>query len=310
MNRLTHTPDMQILTYRSPVRMILAGIALFMTAIWFPSCSKEDAPGAPPHIALNQGQGYISHDTVLEAGQKVKIGINATGADAKLTYFSVRFSDGTSRILLDTGMNSPALVYTLEVIKTTAPVEKWTFLVMDRNRVKDSVQIIFTKADSSRWGKIRTMSGIILGAQENTVTGSFFSLDSNRVMNLQQAYENQPLADMVYYYGQYEGTLASPNEAEAPGFFTGPQGIANWTVKNEMRYDTTMISPQLFDMSTNDSLILAAYEPTAGKKKGKYVQPGMVFSFKSPVGKLGLVKIVEVVPLPAGSVKFSIKIQE
>jgi hypothetical protein len=309
MKRKNYISDMHILPYRFRIKIIPAGIMMVILSVSFTSCSKNPDP-IPPLISFIQEKGYVYQDTVLEAGQKVKVGIRAVTSGVNLTYFSIRFDDGTSKILLDTGMNTTSLVYDLEVIKTNSPVEKWIFLIMDRNRIEQSVQILFTKSDSSKWGKIRTVNDILLGAQENTVTGSFFSLTGNAVMNLQQAFENQPLADIVYYYGQYEGTLASPNEAEAPGFFTGPQGIANWTVKNETRYDTTMITPQEFDMATNDSLILAAYEPTAGKKKGKYVRPGMVFSFRSPVGKLGLLKIQEIVAFPAGTVKFTVKIQE
>ncbi len=273
------------------------------------SCQKDQAPG-PPQITFIYEKGYISHDTTIEPGQKVKVGIRAVGPDANLTYFSIRLNDGKSQIFLDTGFNTPLLDYNLELIKTTAPMEKWTFLIMDRNRIEQSVQIVLTKSDIPKWRKIRSMTDIILGGQENSATGSFFSLADTLVMNLQQAFENQAMVDMVYYYGQYESTLASPNEAEAPGFFTGPKGIANWTVKNETRYDTTVITSQVFDASENDSLILSAYEPTAGKKKGKYLQPGMVFSFKSPDGKLGLIKIQDVQPASTGSVKLTIKIQE
>lgn len=309
INRKDCTIDMHDSPYRWSYTMVVAGMIFILLSGSFTSCRKDTASG-PPLISFIYEKGYVAHDTIVPAGQKLKIGIRAAGPDANLTYFSVRFDDGKSQILLDTGLNAPSLVYNLEVIKTNAPVEKWTFLIMDRNRVEQRVQIIFTKSDSSKWGKIRTMRNIILGAQENQGTGSFFALSDTSVMTLPQAYENQPLVDMVYYYGQYEGTLASPNEAEAPGFFTGPQGIANWTVKNETRYDTTLISAEIFDQSGNDSLILAAYEPTAGKKKGKYVQPGMVFSFRSQAGKLGLVKVQDFTPLPAGSVILTIKIQE
>jgi hypothetical protein len=300
--------DMQQSPYRFRAGMMYALIGI--CAFSFLMSCKKDPAHIPPVISLIQGEGYVSQDTVVTAGTRVRVGIHAAAGNANLTYFSVRFNDGTETILLDTGMNTPALTYNLDVIKTNSSAETWKFLIMDRNRNRDSVQITFTKAEVSTWGKIRTMSGITLGAQENATTGSFFSLDDTAVMNLQQAFAVQPSVDMVYYYGQYECTLASPNETEAPGFFTGPQGIANWTVKNETRYDTTLIIPQAFDTSANDSLILSAYEPTAGKKKGKYLLPGMVLSFRSPAGKLGLVKVLDVAPMPAGLVTLTIKIQE
>ncbi len=299
--------------HKSPYRLtaiyFLTGIITMVFMIFLVSCDKSPAD-VPPKISFLHGDGLTSTDTVLSPGQKVKIGIHALKGSVNLTYFSVRFNDGTNTILLDSGMNTASLNYTLDVIKTTAPVETWSFVVMDRNRAETSISVVLTKSDSSAWGKIRTMNDIQLGAQENPAPGSFFSLNENLVMILQQAFGNQSSTDLVYYYGQYEATLASPNEAEAPAFFTGPQGIANWTIKNETRYDTTLITPQMFDLVQNDSLILSAYEPTAGKKKGKYLVPGMVLSFKSPGGKLGLIKIQEVTPFPAGVIKITVKIQE
>ena len=300
---------MHQLPYRLKVLLIMAGISLISCSALFTACKKDPAL-VPPVLSFIHDEGYTSNDTMIDAGQKIKIGILCSTTNANLTYLSVHFNNGTNQILLDSGMNTPSLVYTLDVIKTNDPIETWTFLVMDRNRIQDSVQITLIKSDSSKWGKIRILKDVCLGSQENGTTGSFFSLDENNAMTLSQAYGAQPSVDLIYYYGQYEGTLSSPNEAEAPGFFTGPQGIANWTVKNETRYDTTGITSQAFDLSQNDSLILAAYEPAAGKKKGKFLQPEMVLSFRSHNGKLGLIKVQEITPFPAGQVKFSIKIQE
>jgi hypothetical protein len=302
--------DMLNPTYRIYLLKSLLFLTGVVSFLFISSCNKETGTGTPPVISFIHGSGFLTGDTTLAAGQRVKIGINASGTDACITYFSVRFNDGTSRILLDTGMNTMSLKYNVEIIKTNAPFERWTFLVMNRNRIQDSITIILTKADTSAWRPIKIMDDLVLGFQESTSHGSFLALTTGSVMTLDEAFANQPLTDVVIYYGQYEATLASPNEAEAPGFFTGPHGISNWTVKNETRYDTTTVSAASFDKALNDSLIVAEYEPTAGKKKGKYLQPGMVLSFRSPSGKLGLICIREVNPGPAGSVGITIKIQE
>lgn len=297
-------------TYRRFAKFKLVVLVTIIIGCTLSSCQKEPDPGNPPSIMFISGNGFISGDTTIPAGQRLKIGITAKGIDANITYFSVRLGDGTLRILLDSGINVSSFNYVIEVIKTNVPIEKWTFLIMDRNRVKDSLSIKLTKADSSAWGPIITVENLMLGGQENPATGSFYSLSHDSVMNLDQAYANQSLTDIIYYFGQYEATLASPNEAEAPVFFTGPHGISNWTVKNETRYDTTQLSPEAFDKSLNDSLIITAYEPTAGKKKGKYLQPGMIISFRSQDGKLGLIKVNEVTPAAAGNVRLTIKIQQ
>ncbi|MEI7662437.1 MAG: hypothetical protein WCK34_09575 [Bacteroidota bacterium] len=301
---------MQKITYRFFRTMaVRAVLACFLFLLLF-SCRKKEVTHNPPEIKFVTDSGYVSHDTTLVAGGKIRIAIKAWGTDANITYFSIRYNDGTPKIILDTGMNRSGLNYTVDIIKTASQVEKWTFVVMDRNRQVESAGIVLTKSDYSKWGKIKTQPDILLGAQENPDSGSFYSLSSGRVFSLSEAYLEQAEVDMIYYYGQYQGTLSSPAEAEAPGFFTGPRGIANWTIKNEMRYDTTSLQAADFDLAQNDSLLLGAYDPAAGKKKGKFLQPGMVLSFKSPAGKLGLIKVTGLTGTVAGTLQFSVKIQE
>jgi hypothetical protein len=295
-------------SYRPLIRslpILLAGIILF-----FISCRKEEPPVNPPHIAFINDSGYADHDTTLIIGDRIKVGISSIATGSNITFFQITCNNGTRLTLLDSGLNRPELNYSLTIIKSPSLFEKWTFLVMDRDRNKDSIQILLLKSDSSHYGGIKTYTDIFLGAQENISTGSFLSFSDGSVFNLEEAYANQPFIDLVYYYGQYDCTLSSPNEAEAPAIFTGPHGIANWAIKNETRYDTTAVTPQAFDEAANDSLLLSVYEPTAGKRKAKYIAPGMVISFKSPAGKIGLIKIITIEPGTDGSMRCSIKIQE
>ena len=302
---------MQQITYRIGLMKISYGtIIFFLWSFMGFSCQKKEEVHSPPVIVFSADSGFTTHDTILVAGAKIRLMIRAKGNGANITYFSIRYNDGAPKIVLDTGMNRQSLVYYVDIIKTSTQVEKWTFVVMDRNRLIDSVGIILTKSDYSKWGKIRTLPDVTLGAQQSADTSSFFSFPSAQVFTFSQAFLNQGAVDLIYYYGLYNGTFASPSEAEAPGFFTGVQGIAGWSVKNETRYDTTAVSPADFDLAQNDSLLLSEYDPTAGKRKAKFLGPGMVISFKSPAGKLGLIKVTALTGTTAGSVKFSVKIQE
>jgi hypothetical protein len=304
-------PDMHNQTYRFDYKQIcLAGCLVVFSFFLLLSCQKKEVASHSPQIIFVTDSGYAAHDTTLMAGQKIRVAIKAKGTGANITFFSIRYNDGSPKIILDTGMNRPELSYALDIIKTSGPIETWTFFIMDRNRLQDSVKIILTKSEYSQWGKIRTLENITLGAQERADTGSFFTFSTGEVFTLGQAFMNQSAIDLVYYYGQYEGTFASPAEAEAPGFFTGTEGIASWTVKNETRYDTTTVTTFDFDSAGNDSLLLAAYDPSAGKRKAKYLQPGMVVAFKSPAAKLGLIKVTGLSGTTAGSLKFTVKIQE
>jgi hypothetical protein len=273
------------------------------------SCDEQIA-SKTPKIIIVKNPGYITGDTTISIGSKVKIRLYLENGDANLTYLGVVMDDGTRHSILDSGFNSSSLNYTCYIQKGPSATEKWIFIIMDKNRKKDSAQIVLTKSSISNYGKIIEYPVLFLGAQNNDTLGSFLSFYNGLVYDLSQAYDNQVLIDLVFYYGQYQGTFASPAEAEAPSFFTGINGISNWSIKNKTRYDTTTLSTSAFDAAENDSLLLAAFDPVNGKKKAKYLQKDMIFSFRSHDGKIGLIKIVSISGLEAGLIKFVVKIQE
>ncbi|TSA25000.1 MAG: hypothetical protein D4R67_10920 [Bacteroidetes bacterium] len=273
------------------------------------SCKKE--PGStPPKLVFLTDSGYVSQDTTLAVGQKIRVGIDAQGAGANITYFHIGWNTGAEQTVLDSGMNQPQLTYTYSITKTASETEGWIFLVMDRDRNFSTIGLTLFKSSSSQYGPIRSYPGILLGAQTNPEAGSFFSLIANHRYFLDEAFLHQDSIDLIYYFDQYDATLSSPAEADAPAIFGGPTGLVNWTVKNETRYDTTGIAPDAVDLATNDSLILAAYEPVNLKRKAKFVQPGMVISFKDPAGRLGLILVKELVPGPDGYLLMDLIIQQ
>jgi len=302
--------DMQKQTYRmkaesTQILWVLIGLISLNL-----SCTKQVLDGDPPQIKFIRDPGFVYHDTTLMIGQKIRVGLDAEGIDKNITFFQISLDNGVRQILLDSGLNTPGLQYRLDIIKTANPIEKWTFLVMNKDRKKDSIQLTLHKSDSSHYGPIRSFQDVVLGAQKNTVTGSFFSFTTTLIYSLDLAFQNQSFIDLIYYFGSYDATLSSPNEADAPSLFPGPNGIAYWTIKNETRYDTTSLTPQAFDLAENDSLLLAVYEPTAGKRKVKYVTQDQVISFKSQAGKIGLIKVNGLESSSKGIVLLSIKIQE
>ena len=300
---------MQHLPYRlfRPFTWITLGVAVFC---FLAGCTKENKPAAPPVIRFVQDSGYQWNDTTLIVGDRVRIGIKVTACGSNITFFQVSFNNGKRQILLDSGLNHNELTYNLNIIKSAGTAETWTFVVMDRNRNLDSISILLRKSDSSHYGRIRQYDNILVGAQASTMAGSFLTFTGGRVLGLDSAFANQSLTDLIYYFGQYDATLSSPNETEAPSYFTGPSGIANWTIKNETRYDTTLLTAEQFDRAGNDSLLLAVYEPAAGKRKTKFVVPGMVISLKNAAGKIGLIKVTGYEPGVTGTLNFSVKIQE
>ena len=115
---------------------------------------------------------------------------------------------------------------------------------------------------------------------------------------------------MIFYYGPYNSTLASPGETQAPNYFTVVPPISQWIPRNVTMYDTTTLSVTDFDNSHNDSLILNTYNDLNGKKKAKYLAAGNIFTFKTQSGKLGILKVISVDAGTSGSVTMSVKIQK
>ncbi|MBE0646509.1 MAG: hypothetical protein IH596_01875 [Bacteroidales bacterium] len=273
------------------------------------SCKKE-AASPLPDIAFKTDSGFVFQETTLPIGQTILVGISANGDETNITFFHVGWDNGQAQTLLDSGMNQSTFSYDLSITKTASVVETWEFLVMNRNRQFNSVKLILHRDSSSQYGSIQTIHDLVLGAQAYPDAGSFFSLTAKTRYFLDEAFQHQDSVDMIYYFDIYDATFSSPAESDAPALFTGPTGLANWTIKNETRYDTTEIAPADFDLSLNDSLILAAYEPINLKRKAKYIEPGMVISFQDPRGKLGLIHVKEVVPGPAGYVLIDLKVQQ
>ncbi len=300
--------DMHLHTYRNIIKklLLLLNLSLF---IFILSCSKDEE-NKTPIIQFANDSGFICKDTALIAGSKITVGLNVKGISDNITFLEVIRDNGTRRIFLDSGMNCQAFNYKLSIIKSNDPHEKWIFKVMDRNRMTDSVFLRLDKLNSNQYGKIKTLEDIALSAQDKKEPGSFLSLSTGEAYCLDSAFTRQEIIDIIYYFSEFESTFSSPNESDAPAIFTGPAGLSNWSIKRETRYDTTLVTSTDFANAQNDSLLLSGYEPTTGKRKLKFAKPGMVVSFISPAGKIGLLSVKETQPGPEGYIKFSVKIQE
>jgi archaellin len=294
--------------YYRYVRLCISLCAVLWIFLLF-SCKKERVT-VPPNLAFISDSGFVTHDTTLSVGQTIWVGIEAGGNGINLTYFHIGWNNGQQQTLLDSGMNQPELTYHTSITKTASDSEIWIFQVMDRERNFNAITLTLHWDSTSNYGPIHTANNLLLGAQSNPVAGSFYSIEAVHRYFLDEAYMHQDSIDLIYYFDLYDATLSSPAESDAPTVFTGPTGLANWTIKNETRYDTTAFNSADFDLSANDSLILAAYEPVNLKRKAKYILPGMVISFQDPHGKLGLIHVKEVVPGATGQVLIDIKIQQ
>lgn len=285
--------------FKKTFRLLL----LFLFAMSMYSCQKEETTNGKVDILFQNSN--ISKDTSLQIGEAINFRMIATSENSNITFLGVRLNHAT---VLDSGLNSSNLIYKYSAIKSNLSNERWTFIVMNKNREKDSIVVNIAKKNTSNFNPINTYSNVILGAQNNCCFNGFFSTLNGNVFDYATAFNNMNKIDIIYcYYQDVQSTLSSPNEADISSIYSG---IANWLVKNESRYNITTLIPADFDAAQHDSLIIASYEVVNAKRKAKYVQNNQVWAFKVQNSKMGLIKINNVVSDITGKIDVSIKIQQ
>lgn len=298
-------------------KFILVSMFFIGTIGGINSCIKPPKEFANPMIQFSENQGFVYHDTTMLLGDTIQIEIVANAdADDFLTHFNTTIEKDTSLISIDTGIYHREFTYQKQIIKGIARNEKWSFYVRDRNGRKSELISLKLQLDSaSIFGAIKTISSIKLGAQNNTEFGSFYSLSTQTVYNQAEAYENQSLIHLLYFYDLIEtdaNTISSPGASIDASVFQGPTGLSDWSLKNVARfvYQSNLTAAD-FDQSKNDSLILSnTFEFSIGKRKAKNLAQGQVYSFITESGIKGLFKVLQVDEKESGSIEIAIKMQD
>jgi hypothetical protein len=280
-------------------------------------CKKDENP-SPPVILLAAGTGYTQSGAVVAVGGKLRFGISASGKDANITNFVVKkiMPDGSSKVMLDSGLNSSSFTVSETFFQSVEQEARWTFQVMDKNRQFGTAAITIYKDPASVWGGIYEFPVIKLGYQQNNQFGHFLVPSTGNVWFADTAFIHQDLIDIIAYYYE-DGTDPSPtfsSAGETGGGITEyyPE-INSWTTKRYTKWDISVDANPIpvadFETCHNDSLLIMSYDDVWGKRKFKYAYPDVVIPFLTASGKKGLIRVLSSDNDPAGTISFSIKIQ-
>jgi hypothetical protein len=282
---------------------------LFLSSILFSSCEKQNEN--LPTIIFKTSTGYISADTTISAGSQIKIGITAkSNGDDNLTNFKVTSNDTTT--LFDEGFNVPDFDKDITIIKNSLEIEVINITISDISGKKASLSFTITKAGEN-WGNILEYS-FLLGGQSNTTTGSFVSLQNGVTYMQDEAFNNQTLIDLCYYYASATdlATIASPG-ANLSNIYSGTTDPVNWTIKNTTYFSRNIVNMnvEMFDTISNDKFIIANMTTTSeGGRKAKNLVAGNIYAFVNQAGKNGLLKVINQTGSETGDIEFVIKIQK
>jgi len=272
------------------------------------ACKKDQLSDIKPIISLKVANDYISGNAEIGAGSQYKVGIEASSENGENITNIIIKSNGIT--VFDNGYNTPFLSEDITLVKSTEETEILTFIVRNRARLADSLSITITKAEQA-YGAITRYNSVILGCNENTTTGNYYSLINNLVYTQAEAYNNQDLIDIIYFFDPAgdENALGSPG-ANLTGIITGSDAPENWSIIRTTRYSRSAITilDDDFNNSLNDSLILANLF-TDGGRKAKNLSNNQYWGFINNENKYGIIKIENVTGQSTGTLQFSLIMQ-
>ncbi len=281
------------------------------------ACHKPEPSFPSPSIELVNADGFVSNDSTFLLGEKIQIRFNAsTNSDVALTHFNITGIRDSLITSFDTGIYENTFDYTLSLSKGIALKEEWQFYVRDRQgRKSETLSLFLVKDSASIFGEIIHLNSLVLGAQNNNTTGSFFSFETGQIYSLADAFNLQSKINLLYFYDLIEtdaNTIASPGANIDESVFGGEFGLANWTSRNTVRFklesDLTVTD---FDLCSNDSLIVTnTFIFSSGNRKAKNLTPGSIYSFVTDNDLKGLILVKEVYGLNDGQIVFDIKMED
>lgn len=294
---------------------LIIALLLISSITFFTSCGTDgEATDVKPTINFQGGAGFTSGDVTLKAGESLKVGINAfsnSSSKAKLKSFKVvRTFNNTPFVALDSTLSTTD-AFNINLESSAYPqagTERWTFTITDKDG--EFAEISFN-VTTTAGGPIKSYTQKILGSYDNSSYGSSFASSDGTVYTLADAKTNAAKIDWMYYYGvSNQATLASPNDATVAEIFNTANGPVNWSVRNDTRFAAVSLPSGLtWDNITTDADILP-YASNAADTKANKLIVGQVVAFKTVAGKQGLIKVEAITGTGAGTITYSVKVQE
>lgn len=225
------------------IMFALAGVITFGLS----SCggTDDDVVKPTPKFDFKTGAGYTSSNANVNAGNTIKIGIEASGSE-NLESVGVRTQVGTSQQAIfkltadgDSILASKTKNISLEIeyqVGSLPTTEKITVIVKMSNGTQSSKTINLTVTAAAK--AITDAPGRQIGGQTNTTYGSYWSMETNSSKLQSDANADPASIDWVYYYGSTNNaTFAAPNDAvlNSSNVMNNP-GFSTWATKNATKF--------------------------------------------------------------------------
>lgn len=286
--------------------------------LFFISCSKDDTLHKTS-LFLKKGVGYTADGASVPVGGQIRLGIQASGAGAALTYLRIyRITSVDTLTQVDRGIYAGREGYNADFVfsKDTSLTETWVVSVMNADRVITQKSLTILRGSGTAYGELNYYPSILFGLQANTSLDHYLDVDRGVTYNQATITGHEAEIDLLCYYYVTSGlpspSFTCPGYTAAVGFY--PE-LATWPQKSTTLFDyrstdNNLVTVDQFDSAMNDSLLVTAYKPDKVSGNCKYCYTGKIVPFKTDEGKYGLVKVIRADEAETGSIEVAIKVQK
>lgn len=162
-------------------------------------------------------------------------------------------------------------------------------------------------------GEINTYTAVIMSDLENPEGKSFYSIEDNIRMNINEAIAASGTVDLIYYYGATnKATLCAPADKAVEAFKDSKEEVIvnKFTTRNNTKLAAVTMTVAEFNAVTND-VAIKAKTPTATNTAVPSLAKDNIIWCESVTGKKALVKVVSIAGTQSNSfITIEVKVQK
>lgn len=256
----------------------------------FTGCNKdEDDPiTGSPSIDFKAGANYTSEDITVSTGDQIVVGILAAmNIETEKSLTNFKLTIGTT-VLVDSTLNASSFDVDYTINFDEVGSATLTARITDESGSYD--EIFFDITVEQAMATVKKNTNIEMGSF-NDPKGSFYSTVNEMVYTVAQAKLNQAAIDFIFFKGVTNANaIGAPDDSEANTISTFQ--LADWTVKNQTRFNTTTMTAAEFDAIGN-TYAFPEFNATTAASLANNLVNGQVIYFKTQAGKHGYIKVVD-----------------
>ncbi len=285
-------------------------LAIGATAVLFLNSCEPTATVTPPLVTVNPTtelsakpgdiltyQMLINSDTELKSAE-------ITGKFNSTVLF-------TTDSVFPAGVESAILDFNFTVPESLADGSVVTLTFTASNTELTTVTRLVNVTNPP--GEIFTYTAVIMADLENPNGKSFYSVEDNKLMNINEALAASGTVDLIYYYGATnKASLCAPSDKAVEAFdnAAGESIVLKFTTRNDTKLAPVTMTVAEFDAVANDLTIKAKAPVTTATAATALAKDNVIWC-ETVTGKKALIKVVNITGTQSTSlITIEVKVQK